>query len=82
LGAAVAPGVPTIGAEILHAIQHEMACRLPDMVIRRSGLGAAGHPGAAAVAECARIAAAELRWDPARTADEIAAVDSFYEIRV
>jgi glycerol-3-phosphate dehydrogenase len=81
LAAPVASGVPTIGAEVVQAIHHEMACRLGDIVIRRTGLGAARHPGAVAVAECARIAAAELGWDAARTADEIAAVDRFYEIR-
>ena len=36
------PGVATLGAEIVHVIRHEMAVRLSDVVIRRTGLGAAG----------------------------------------
>jgi glycerol-3-phosphate dehydrogenase len=71
---------PTIAAEIVYVIRNEMAIRLTDIVIRRTGLGAAGHPGEEAVRACARIAAQELGWNPARTAEEIAAVDRFYAI--
>ena len=35
----------TTGAEVLHVIRHEMAVHLTDIVIRRTALGAAGHPG-------------------------------------
>jgi glycerol-3-phosphate dehydrogenase len=80
LGAPVAPGALTNGAEVVYGIRHEMACRLSDIVIRRTGLGAAGHPGAAAVTACARVAAAELGWDAATVADEISEVNRFYEI--
>lgn len=80
LGAAVSAGVPTIGAEVVHAIRREMACRLSDVVIRRTALGAAGHPGTDAVAGCAHIAAAELEWDATRMADEIADVERFYTV--
>jgi glycerol-3-phosphate dehydrogenase len=54
--------------------------RLSDIVIRRTGLGSSGRPPAAALAASARIAAAELGWDTARAAEEIAAVDRVYEI--
>jgi glycerol-3-phosphate dehydrogenase len=80
--APVADGCPTTGAEVVHAVRHEMAIRLSDIVIRRSGLGAAGHPGAEAVTACARIAATELGWDEPRTDDEIKRVDAFYEIAI
>jgi glycerol-3-phosphate dehydrogenase len=72
------PGQPNIGAEVVHAIRAEMACSLADIVIRRTELGAMGHPGADIVAACARIAAEELGWDDARRDQEIAAVDAFY----
>jgi hypothetical protein len=49
-------------------------------VIRRLGLGAAGHPGAAIVKSVASIAATELGWDEAAVAAEIAEVDRFYVI--
>ena len=75
----IVPGHPAVGAEVIYAIRHEMAVRLSDIVIRRLALGAAGHPGAATVRAAADIAAAELRWDPARVATEIAEVNRFYE---
>ena len=75
----VAGGVPTLGAEVLYVIRSEMALRLADIVVRRTGLGSARKPPDAAIAACAGIAAAELGWDAARTADEIAAVHRLYE---
>jgi glycerol-3-phosphate dehydrogenase len=80
LAAPIAENVPTLGAEIVYAIQHEMAQHLSDIVIRRTGLGNAGHPGDPAVRACADIAARELNWEESRVAEEIAAVDQFYAI--
>ncbi len=80
LASPVAPGVETIGAEVLHVIRSEMAARLSDIVIRRTGLGAAGHPGAQAVRTCAAIAARELGWDEERLSEEVEAVNRFYEV--
>jgi glycerol-3-phosphate dehydrogenase len=68
----------TVGAEVVYAIRHEMALRLPDIVVRRTGLGAAGHPGRDAIEKCGALAAAELEWDTARTAEEMAAVEAIY----
>ncbi len=80
LRAPVAPGIATLGAEIVHVIRHEMAVRLSDVVIRRTGLGAAGPPDDGALAWCAAIAARELGWSAARTDEEVAAVKQFYAI--
>jgi glycerol-3-phosphate dehydrogenase len=74
------PGRPNVGAEVVHAIRAEMACTLADIVIRRSELGAAGHPGKEIVAAIGAIAAEELGWDAGRRDLEIAAVNRFYEI--
>lgn len=74
------PGRPMVGAEVVHAIRSEMACTLADIVVRRTELGAMGHPGEEAVAACARLAAEELGWDTARRDGEIAAVNDFYAI--
>jgi glycerol-3-phosphate dehydrogenase len=71
----------TLRAEIVHVIRHDMACRLADIVIRRTALGSAGHPGAAVVSGCAKLAAAELGWDRARTQHELDAVNEFYTLR-
>jgi glycerol-3-phosphate dehydrogenase len=78
MAAALAPGVATIGAEVVHAIRHEGALRLSDIVVRRTTLGAAGHPGADALSASALIAAQELGWDQQRIADEIADVERVY----
>ena len=74
------PGRPMIGAEVIHAIRAEMACTLADIVIRRTELGAMGHPGAEIVEACATIAAEEFGWDGDRRDREIAAVNGFYVI--
>ncbi len=70
----------TVGAEVVHAIRHEMAVRLSDVVVRRTGLGAAGHPGREATAACGRIAARELGWSAEREAEEVAAVERVYAL--
>jgi glycerol-3-phosphate dehydrogenase len=78
LRAPVASDVKTVGAEVVHAIRREMAVRLADIVVRRTGLGSAGAPPDEAVAACARIASAELGWDQSRVTEEIAAVGTVY----
>jgi glycerol-3-phosphate dehydrogenase len=72
------PGRPIVGAEVIHAVRAEMACTLADNVIRRTELGAMGHPGDEIVKACATIAAEECGWDDDRRHREIAAVNSFY----
>jgi glycerol-3-phosphate dehydrogenase len=74
------PGRPNVGAEVIHAIRDEMACTLADIVIRRSELGAAGHPGPEIVAACATIAAEELGWDVGERDRQIAQVNDFYQL--
>jgi len=80
LRAPVAPGVKTVGAEVVHVIRREMAVCLTDIVVRRTGMGSAGAPPREAVAACARIAAAELGWGQPRVAEEIAAVEHVYAL--
>lgn len=76
----VAPSRPVLRAEILHAVRAEMACTLADVVIRRTGLGSAEHPGREVVERCATLLGAELAWTPERMREEIEAVDRFYEL--
>jgi glycerol-3-phosphate dehydrogenase len=76
----IVPGRPTVCAEVIHAIRAEMACTLGDIVIRRSELGSAGHPGSAVVEAVAAVAGDELGWSADRRASEVAAVDAFYRI--
>jgi glycerol-3-phosphate dehydrogenase len=76
----VAPSVPTIAAEVHYVIRKEAALTLGDIVLRRTTLGAAGHPGVDAIGACARIAAAELGWDAARVSAELEAVERVYRV--
>jgi glycerol-3-phosphate dehydrogenase len=80
LRAPLAPGVETLGAEVVHVIRHEMAVRLSDTVVRRTGLGAAGRPVEAALLAAARIAAQELGWSDERVDEEVRAVGEVYAI--
>jgi glycerol-3-phosphate dehydrogenase len=76
----LARDLPVVGAQLVWAVRHEMAMTLADAMIRRTPLGALGHPGAAAVRRAADIVAAELGWSEERTLDEIRGVDRFYGI--
>lgn len=79
--------LPTAGIEdspsddpIRRAIDVEMAMTLADVVIRRTGIGAAGYPGDELVARHGSQMQRILGWSADRTASEIAAVKNFYEI--
>ena len=76
--ARVTPGVPVIRAQVVHAVRHEMACTLTDVVARRTPLGAAGYPGRDVAERCAAVMAGELVWSQARVEREEAALDAFY----
>jgi glycerol-3-phosphate dehydrogenase len=76
----LAANEPTLRAEIIYVIRNEMAMRLTDIIMRRTGLGAMGHPGEEVIHECARLAGAELGWDAEKIAEEIRAVEQCYVI--
>jgi glycerol-3-phosphate dehydrogenase len=67
-----------IRAVTRYAIRYEMAQKLSDVILRRSGLGSAGRPDASSLACCAEVMAAEMGWDRARKAREIAEVEAVY----
>jgi glycerol-3-phosphate dehydrogenase len=77
-GKSAHPSDLTLGGKVLHALRHEMACTLADVVFRRTGLGTVGHPGGEALKEYAALMAPELGWDPGRIRQEIAAVEETY----
>ncbi len=60
-----------IGAQVLHAVREEMAMTLEDVVMRRTGIGQLGDPGAEALSRAADIMASQLGWDAARRNREI-----------
>jgi glycerol-3-phosphate dehydrogenase len=59
-------------------VRHEMAVTLADAVIRRTPLGALGHPGDAALGLAADIVGRELNWSADQKQSEMAAVSAFY----
>jgi glycerol-3-phosphate dehydrogenase len=77
----VIPQSHVLQAEIVHAIRHEMATSLADIVFRRTELGTAGDPGADATEVAADIAAGEFGWDAATRSREIATVREILDKR-
>jgi glycerol-3-phosphate dehydrogenase len=76
----LAPDSPVIGAELVLAARKEMAPTLRDTVIRRTPLGALGHPGDPAAARAAAIVGDELGWSEDRRLREIADLTAFYRV--
>jgi glycerol-3-phosphate dehydrogenase len=71
-------GTTTIGAEVVQAVRAEMALTLPDVVLRRTDMGTAAHPGDEALRAAAALMARELSWDSARIAREIDEATAVY----
>jgi glycerol-3-phosphate dehydrogenase len=63
-----------------HAIRDEMALTLSDVIIRRTGLGAAGKPADSTVTEVAGRMQNLLGWSEQRKSQEINALRRFYDI--
>jgi glycerol-3-phosphate dehydrogenase len=68
-----------IGAQIVHAVRHEMALTLEDVLLRRTGLGTLVHPGEAAINRTADLMARELGWDEAERTRQIAKAEASYK---
>jgi len=74
LAAPVVPTEPDARAEVAHAVEHEFAMTLEDVLIRRTQLGLVDASGSAMAApEVARVMATRLGWDEATAAREAAA---------
>ena len=61
----------SIEAEVVFAVEKEMAVQLPDIVFRRTGLGTLGHPGEACLRRCATIMASRLGWTDGEIDDQV-----------
>jgi len=70
--ARLCPERECIEAEIAYAVTHEMAQHLDDVVLRRTGLGTVGHPGAACLERAGAIAGALAGWSRSRLDEEVA----------
>lgn len=56
----------TMRAEVVHAVRHEMAVKLSDVIFRRTDVGSGSRVEDGVLEECANLMAAELGWDQAR----------------
>jgi glycerol-3-phosphate dehydrogenase len=63
---------------LTQAARLEMVMTLEDAVVRRTPLGALGHPGSATVEHAAAVVGGILGWDATRRRSEIEALDRFY----
>lgn len=77
-GAALADKDPA--DPIAHAIREEMAQTLVDVVVRRTGVGAAGHPGDAVAMQYADSMQKEIGWSDDRKRRELESLARFYAI--
>jgi glycerol-3-phosphate dehydrogenase len=68
------------GDPVAHAVHEEMAQTLADVVIRRTGLGAAGKPADSVMDDVAARMQEMLRWSDQRKANELDALRRFYDI--
>jgi glycerol-3-phosphate dehydrogenase len=78
LAAPLAPTTAILAAQIVHAVRAELACTLVDAVVRRTGLGAGGHPGDEAAHAAGVLMARELGWNPGRLDLELDQLRQFY----
>jgi glycerol-3-phosphate dehydrogenase len=76
LGRQVSEGSPVVAAEVVFGVEQEMARQLSDVVLRRTQLAAAGHPGREALLRCAELMSARLTWSVQRSEVEIDRTDS------
>lgn len=64
------PGTLVTQAEVAYAVREEMAQRMTDVVFRRTGLGTAGHPGAAALDQLQDLLRRLCGWSAQRCTEE------------
>ena len=67
-------------AQVIFAIRNEMALSLPDIMIRRTGIGQLGHPGKETLNKVAKLAAKELNWDDKKLNSEIDKMEMILQI--
>ena len=65
---------------VTHAVREEMAHTLSDVVVRRTGFGAAGYPGDAIACDVAMRMRRLLGWSDERMDTELTALRNFYKI--
>ena len=77
----LAPERESIAAEVVFAVDQEMAVALADVVFRRTGLGTLGYPGDACLQRCAEIMGKRLGWNDARMSEEVQRTRALFPVR-
>lgn len=67
-------------AEVVYAIKYESARTLRDIMLRRTGAGTLGNPGAAITERISGVAATLLGWDEKRVEEEKASLLKVYDL--
>jgi glycerol-3-phosphate dehydrogenase len=67
-------------AQVVYAIEEEMAKTLKDVFLRRTGLGTLGHPGMEVVQKVADLASEMLDWSEERKKEEIEGLLSLFKL--
>jgi glycerol-3-phosphate dehydrogenase len=75
----VVPDQPVLFGHVTHAVRHEMAMRLSDVVRRRTPLYLSRALDRAALTSCASVMARELRWSRREISAEIDATEAEIE---
>lgn len=75
------PPSPVTVAEVEHAVQHEMALTLADVIGRRTELGSTGLPSINTLQKCAGLLGREFQWSPERQQHEINSVIQAYPFK-
>lgn len=77
----VAPPLPVTVAEVEHAIYHEMALTLADVIGRRTELGSMGLPSMATLQKCVSLISREFQWSSELQQQEIKSVIQTYPFK-
>ena len=77
----IAPPLPVTFAEVEHAIHHEMALNLADVIGRRTELGSTGLPSMATLQKCASLLSREFQWNSEHQEQEISSVIQTYPLK-
>ena len=65
------PPLPVTVAEVEHAIHHEMALTLADVIRRRTELGSTGLPSIPTLQKCANLISPQFQWNSEHQQQEI-----------
>jgi len=77
----IEPTLPVTTAEVVQAVRNEMTLTLPDLIQRRTELGATGLPSISTLQKCASLMGDELGWDIERQRQEVEAVIQIYPVK-